>query len=194
MIFLSLHQTIRVLVREWYFTSVIPVVFVIIGIVMEIIHRSLITWKIQKHWRIAGAIIILLTATGTGTYRVTQNSQWRSGWVDQLALYEGAQWIAQNTPTDAIIGAYNAGIMGFVSERRVINLDGVVNAEVIEYRLTDTMPDYLIRRHISFLADFSGVLTSEYSASDTEVLGITLFQEVRGETATVLVYQLDPDS
>ncbi len=38
-----------------------------------------------------------------------------------------AAWVRTNTPVNARIGAWNAGYLGFYSERRVINLDGLVN-------------------------------------------------------------------
>jgi len=43
-------------------------------------------------------------------------------------LYEGAMWARAHLPPDAVIGAWNAGTIGFLSERRTVNLDGVVNS------------------------------------------------------------------
>jgi hypothetical protein len=43
-------------------------------------------------------------------------------------MYVAAQWARANLPPDTIIGAWNAGTVGYLSERRTINLDGVVNS------------------------------------------------------------------
>jgi hypothetical protein len=43
-------------------------------------------------------------------------------------MYVAAQWARANLPPDVIIGAWNAGTVGYLSERRTINLDGVMNS------------------------------------------------------------------
>ncbi len=68
---------------------------------------------------------------GVPLYTVWQLEQWRTG--DYLGtspqpLYDGAQWIRANLPADTVIGAWNAGAIGYLSERRVVNLDGLVNS------------------------------------------------------------------
>ncbi len=56
---------------------------------------------------------------------------WQSGVLQiypaQANAYRLAEKLAQETPPDAVIGAWNSGILGYFSERTVINLDGVVN-------------------------------------------------------------------
>jgi hypothetical protein len=41
--------------------------------------------------------------------------------------YEAAVWARDNTPKDAIFGMSFCGVFGYFSERRVINLDGLIN-------------------------------------------------------------------
>jgi hypothetical protein len=43
------------------------------------------------------------------------------------AAYAAARWARENTDTDAVFAMKDAGTFGYFSERRVINLDGVVN-------------------------------------------------------------------
>ncbi|MEP7198707.1 MAG: hypothetical protein ABI874_02710, partial [Chloroflexota bacterium] len=45
---------------------------------------------------------------------------------DPLSI--AAQWARANLPRDAVIGAWNAGTIGYLSERRTVNLDGLVNS------------------------------------------------------------------
>jgi len=64
-------------------------------------------------------------------YTIWQLEQWRSGdylGVSPQPLYDGAQWIRANLPADTVVGAWNAGAIGYLSERRVVNLDGLVNS------------------------------------------------------------------
>jgi hypothetical protein len=56
-------------------------------------------------------------------------------WHDEALLgssreppYAAAQWVAANVPGGAIVGSWNAGMIGYLSGRRVINLDGRVNS------------------------------------------------------------------
>ncbi len=48
--------------------------------------------------------------------------------IRHVLLENGARWAKENLPEDAIIGSWNAGTIGFLSERRVVNLDGFVNS------------------------------------------------------------------
>lgn len=43
-------------------------------------------------------------------------------------LHDGAAWVAENLPPSSVIGAWNAGAIGYLSTQRVVNLDGLVNS------------------------------------------------------------------
>jgi hypothetical protein len=45
----------------------------------------------------------------------------------RLLYHNAARWIRENLPPDAVVGSWNAGTIGYRSDRRVVNLDGVVN-------------------------------------------------------------------
>ncbi len=44
-----------------------------------------------------------------------------------VVAYDAARWIRASTPAAAVLAMKDAGIVGYFSERRVVNLDGVVN-------------------------------------------------------------------
>jgi hypothetical protein len=46
----------------------------------------------------------------------------------QLANRDAGEWIAAHLPEDAVLASWDAGVVGYFSERRVVNLDGVVNS------------------------------------------------------------------
>jgi hypothetical protein len=60
------------------------------------------------------------------------------------ALYKQAIWLKANTEPDAVCIAEDAGIIGYFSQRRVINLDGLINSyEYQEYLLRGRFADYI---------------------------------------------------
>lgn len=46
----------------------------------------------------------------------------------RIPLYAAGQWVRANVPRDAVVGSWNAGMVSYLSGRRVINLDGLVNS------------------------------------------------------------------
>lgn len=75
------------------------------------------------------------------------------------SVYSAAKWLNQNCGPSETAAAWNAGVIGFYSNRRIINLDGYVNSVAFARELTESRdvrtlvdridPDYLIDR-ISF--------------------------------------------
>jgi hypothetical protein len=78
------------------------------------------------------------------------------------AYWAAAQALVAVTPPSARIGALNAGIFGaFASagERRVIDLDGVVNHSVLPALESRTLTAYIDDERIEFIADYVGAMT-----------------------------------
>lgn len=71
--------------------------------------------------------------------------------------YRAGMWIANNLPPDAILASWNAGELGYFSNRSVINLDGLVNSieyyrRVLKGRLQ--MKDYLYENGVTYIVDY----------------------------------------
>jgi hypothetical protein len=75
----------------------------------------------------------------------------------QEPFYELAQWIKRFTPPHVRIGAFNAGIIGYFSDRTVINLDGVVNAKALKALQDGRLLSYIIHNRITYVADWYGI-------------------------------------
>ncbi len=43
-------------------------------------------------------------------------------------LHDAADWVSRHVPAEAVVGSWNAGAIGFLSGRAVVNLDGLVNS------------------------------------------------------------------
>jgi hypothetical protein len=80
------------------------------------------------------------------------------------ARYHGmAVWTAENTEKDAVIGAFQAGMMAYFTPRRVICLDGVVNAEALEALRAGAIDRYILDKGIDYLMDWDWVLADLYA-------------------------------
>jgi len=69
---------------------------------------------------------------------------------------DAARNIARNFPKDTVFGSWWAGTLGYFSDQRVVNLDGVVNSgEFFRRHLgTDTVDRYVLKGPVSNLVDF----------------------------------------
>jgi hypothetical protein len=71
--------------------------------------------------------------------------------------WEAGVWLRDHLGADARIGSWNAGTIAYASDRKVVNLDGLVNdrAYFDEVLRGKGLEDYLRRERISWLADQS---------------------------------------
>ncbi len=74
----------------------------------------------------------MLAAAGLfGSSRIAR-AEWQGTRIQsdsqQALRYQTARWIRQNLPSDVILAADNTGVLAYFSERRSINLDGLINS------------------------------------------------------------------
>jgi hypothetical protein len=74
----------------------------------------------------------------------------------QVLRYRTARWIREHLPAETILASENTGVIGFFSERRSINLDGLINNP--EYARTvlgsdERLAQYLERERVDYLLD-----------------------------------------
>src|SRR5690606_18490820 len=63
-----------------------------------------------------------------------------------------------HTPPDAVIGSMNSGVLSYLVHRKVINLDGVVDARSMRAHWEKRQPEYIHERGIDYLVDNDGGL------------------------------------
>jgi hypothetical protein len=81
-------------------------------------------------------------------------------------MYDAAIWMRSNLPADARIGVWNAGLVGYFSQRRVINLDGVINGtELYEYQRRGVAWQYILDHKIGYIGDVFTVAPSPEAAA-----------------------------
>jgi hypothetical protein len=82
--------------------------------------------------------------------------------------YKVARWIEQNTDPSAICAASNAGELGYFSDRRFINLEGLVSSkELLELRRQGRpITDYLDRTGLQYVADYDRLPPGQTESQD----------------------------
>jgi hypothetical protein len=80
-------------------------------------------------------------------------------------MVASAHWISDNTEMDAIVAAHDIGALGYFGDREVLDLAGLVDAEVIPFlRDEEALAEWLDSRQADYLMTFPGwypQLTSE---------------------------------
>ena len=74
------------------------------------------------------------------------------------ARYDAALWIAENYPPDAVFASWNAGQLGFFSDRTFINLDGVINSVDYYERVLSgsvSLAEYLSENKVDYIVDYA---------------------------------------
>jgi hypothetical protein len=75
----------------------------------------------------------------------------------ETEMVAASRWIGQNTEQDALIAAHDIGALGYFGGRGILDLAGLVSAEVIPFmRDEEALAEYLDRRGADYLMTFPG--------------------------------------
>ena len=92
--------------------------------------------------------------------------------------YRAAMWIRDNLPDDAIIGSWNAGVIGYYTDCHVVNLDGLINSwDFLPYLARKALAEYIKKEGIQYLADTNYELAHRAGAKLDLTLNLTLVYE-----------------
>ncbi|MCK5243476.1 hypothetical protein KAR34_13590 [bacterium] len=148
-------------------------------------------WKMKKQAAITtvvGVVVYLSLSTYAMIVKQTQHPQ-------QTIMYQAAIWMQDNIPTPARVGAFNAGIYGFWSDRTVINLDGVANNDILANMKNKTLGEYFQKRKITYLCEFESTLevyfeyfVDNYKFSELEI--VQTFVDSKDPSMKVIIARL----
>ncbi len=138
-------------VQCWYLTLPYLETYLVLVVLGSAICVTAIDAERAKGWAfkavVAGGVLTLL-----GLVRYAQT--WQYGfWAWQRDVYTAIEPVDRALPAGARVGCFNAGIPGYFSRRRIINLDGLVNNAVVPYWQAKRFEQYLSDAHIGFIYD-----------------------------------------
>jgi hypothetical protein len=188
MLLLLFHVTIRRYARAWYFAPEAWVFATLVGMLMyhSKAHQPGILWKYRR----------LVALAITQTFVLVGIFWWGRGlypW--QVEMYQAALWVRANTPPDATIGAFNAGLQAYYSGRVVINLDGTVDGAAIEAIREKALLEYMRGMRVTYVADYDASIRLIYApfygrAPPLELVHIVDREGVFWEGSAIHIYRL----
>ena len=112
-----------------------------------------------------------------------------------------AEWVRAHTPPDAILAAYSSGTLAYFAERRVVNLDGLANNDVLRVVQSRAMDRYLDRLGVTYVADHESIVRPDFVVAgllhDGDPAYVDRLQEVyrvpcRSRYGDVVVWRVRP--
>lgn len=81
-------------------------------------------------------------------------------WSNYSTARRAGEWLAANTPPETLAGSWDSGIVAAFSQRRVVNLDGLVNSWEFKTQVLDrprALDEYLDRLGAAYLVQYFSV-------------------------------------
>jgi hypothetical protein len=138
-------------VQCWYLALPYLEVYLVIAILGGVLWQTATSDDRAKTWPAkALAVAIVFTVVGLVRYGLTLEKGY---WAWQRDVYASIGPVDRLTPAGARIGCFNAGIPGYYSHRKIINLDGLVNNAIVPYWRAKNFERYLIDARINAIYD-----------------------------------------
>lgn len=142
-------------VQPWYTATLVVPVFVWItaaGSVAEHMVGRRVTLVITSS-------VVLVTMVRSAVLAAPIGES-HAPWPHQQVMLEAGNYL-RDKKLKGDIGAWNAGIIGYYQGGTIMNLDGLVNNDVIDYVVRNSLPLYLDRKGIRYVVDFENMFTDE---------------------------------
>lgn len=80
----------------------------------------------------------------------------------QEANRDMGAWISKNVPQDAVLGSWDAGVVGYFTDQPVMNLDGVVNSfDYLDANREGTQDEFLRDRDLAYVVNHGPLVDGE---------------------------------
>ena len=139
------NASIRWSPREWYF---IP---------LHLFMAMWIAWlleKLREDGKLRTDLVVVGVLLTLSLFYISWSKNLRNAYNTGGQALVATLWMNDNLPNDAILGAFNAGSVGYFSTHRLINLDGLVNNRAYEAMRERRVWDYVKSERIEYVADF----------------------------------------
>lgn len=163
---LVVNSAVRWLVREWYFAWGIPAAVLLGGVAVALFEDSVVRLMsiagrrgalLTPAQQVAALALVhgALAALTVATFTHCAIDTWRRGhYPFHRDPLHAAAWLQANTAPDDRVASFNAGIIGYFSDRTVINIDGVVNPDAYHALCGHRLLDYLRDAGVAYVADW----------------------------------------
>jgi len=152
------HSLVRGTIKSWYLMPAAAVGAIFLGVLCGAFDSS--TLFATARGRVAGAFLAAVILSGFALNGWTIWSKGMFSWQSEQLM--AAEWLRENVGDDVWVGSFNAGIIGYMSERKVVNLDGLVNNSVVPYLENRRLWDYIESRDIAYLVDSDYSILKDY--------------------------------
>lgn len=157
---LLLHAAHTVLFMKWaaFRWHFVWYALVTSVVMLEPLRMLLASPPLQSRTWLPPALGMILIVAGLGEVVRKEGAHGTYDW--HHASYDAARWARTHVPKDAVMAMHDAGVFGYFSGRRVVNLDGVVNTMGYQDTLRDGhWSDYLKSRGVQYIVkhDFGDI-------------------------------------
>ena len=115
-------------------------------------------------WLTLGAMVLTLWINGASTFEL------QTDLLNDSHL-QAARWVDANTSQDAVIATHDIGIVGYITQRQIVDLAGLVTPQVIPIMGDQIkLAEYVRERHVTYLIVFSGYYREMLAELDARLL------------------------
>jgi len=171
--------------RNWYFLTPC-MAFVVLAAVFLGPTSSDPARARRAGWICMCALWLTMGVVGVRSFRFQLAPDRDEG--SRAWIQEDARWLTKTLPAGSVLGAFNAGRMGYYLPFRVVNLDGVVNNDVKDAFDTKSLDRYVAQVGIDYVFDKDGYVRfyfTHYARSGMR--GLRPMQELREGTVFQVV-------
>ncbi|HET6313747.1 MAG TPA: hypothetical protein VFH60_07925 [Chloroflexia bacterium] len=126
--------------------------------VSEVILRPPMLRRIVAGVGKVAVAVLLLVPLVLGSMRL-----WNGIYPHQVELLDAAYWLKANTAPGEIAAGFNSGIMGFFSDRPVVNLDGVMNNAAYVAITKKDLAAFMEQSQVRYYVDFDPQMVDLYA-------------------------------
>lgn len=142
-------------VFNWHFALLVPTGAVGVAVLTRALEP-----RLPRGWVRAGLWAVALVLIAAQAFAIS-----RLGLTFTGAGREAGRWVAESLPPDAVLGMKDSGAFSYFAERRVMNLDGVVNSFAYQETLCrGELAEFLARHGVQYVAQHQ--VPPEVSAGD----------------------------
>ncbi len=101
-----------------------------------------------------GAVAVIVIVPMVRHFLVFADTYGRDTHLNEASEVHVATWLERNTPSDALVAVHDIGAVGYYSKRKLVDMVGLVNHEVMAFHRRRTVFDYLAQKRPDYVVMF----------------------------------------